>query len=142
MVRFESVSLNYRGAGARGAVPDVFHDVSFDLAEGSFRWLLGASGSGKTTLLRMMNMSLRPTRGEGIVLGAPASSARRAVMPRLRRQIGVVFEEFRLLLPRGNYTVRFSAKGLDGISLEKTFSIAVSGSVILPPPRRYAEPRQ
>jgi hypothetical protein len=42
----------------------------------------------------------------------------------------------------GNYTVRFSAKGLDGISLEKTFSIAVSGSVILPPPRRYAEPRQ
>src|ERR1700722_20119250 len=97
MVRFESVSLNYRGAGARGAVPDVFHDVSFDLAEGSFRWLLGASGSGKTTLLRMMNMSLRPPRGEVIVLGAPASSARRAVMPRLRRQIGVVFEEFRLL---------------------------------------------
>ncbi len=42
----------------------------------------------------------------------------------------------------GNYTVRFSAKGLDGISLEKTFSIAVSGSVILAPPRRYAEPRQ
>jgi alpha-galactosidase len=42
----------------------------------------------------------------------------------------------------GNYTVRFSAKGLDGISLEKTFSIAVSGSVILPPPRRYAESRQ
>jgi alpha-galactosidase len=42
----------------------------------------------------------------------------------------------------GNYTVRFSAKGLDDISLEKTFSIAVSGSVILPPPRRYAEPRQ
>jgi len=42
----------------------------------------------------------------------------------------------------GNYTVRFSAKGLDDISLEKTFSIAVSGSVILAPPRRYAEPRQ
>jgi alpha-galactosidase len=42
----------------------------------------------------------------------------------------------------GEYTVRFSAKGLDGISLEKTFSITVSGSVILPPPRRYAEPRQ
>jgi len=42
----------------------------------------------------------------------------------------------------GNYTVRFSAKDLDDISLEKTFSIAVSGSVILPSPRRYAEPRQ
>jgi alpha-galactosidase len=42
----------------------------------------------------------------------------------------------------GNYTVRFSATGLDGVSLEKTFSIAVSGSAVLPPPRRYAEPRQ
>jgi cell division transport system ATP-binding protein len=97
VVRFGSVSLSYRGAGARGAASDVFHDVSFDLAEGSFRWLLGASGSGKTTLLRIMNMSLRPTRGEVIVLGAPSGSTRRGAMPRLRRQIGAVLEEYRLL---------------------------------------------
>src|ERR1019366_3842263 len=97
MVRFESVSLSYRGGGARGVALDVLRDVNFDLAEGSFRWLLGASGSGKTTLLRLMNMSLRPTRGEVIVLGAPTSSIRRNVMPRLRRQIGVIFQDFRLL---------------------------------------------
>jgi cell division transport system ATP-binding protein len=97
MVRFESVSLSYRGGGVRSAPLDVFHDVNFDLAEGSFRWLLGASGSGKTTLLRLMNMSLRPTRGEVIVLGAPTGSVRRGVMPRLRRQIGVIFQDFRLL---------------------------------------------
>jgi len=42
----------------------------------------------------------------------------------------------------GNYTVRFAAEGLDGESAEKTFSIAVSGSVILPSPRRYTEPRE
>jgi PKD repeat protein len=42
----------------------------------------------------------------------------------------------------GNYTVRFTAEGLDGKAAEQTFSIAVSGSVILPPPRRYSEPRE
>ena len=97
MVRFESVSLSYRGGGAQGTSLDVLRDVSFDLAEGSFRWLLGASGAGKTTLLRLMNLSLRPTRGEVILLGAPSSSLRRSVMPRLRRQIGVIFQDFRLL---------------------------------------------
>jgi cell division transport system ATP-binding protein len=97
MVRFESVSLSYRGGGAQGSALEVLRDVSFDLAEGSFRWLLGASGSGKTTLLRLMNMSLRPTRGDVIVLGAPSGSVKRSVMPRLRRQIGVIFQDFRLL---------------------------------------------
>jgi len=97
MVRFESVSLSYRGSDARSAAPDVLREVNFDLAEGSFRWLLGASGAGKTTLLRLMNLSLRPTRGRVIVLGAPTGSVRRSVMPRLRRQIGVIFQDFRLL---------------------------------------------
>jgi cell division transport system ATP-binding protein len=97
MVRFESVSLSYRGSGVRSASLDVLRDVNFDLAEGSFRWLLGPSGSGKTTLLRLMNMSLRPTRGQVIILGAPTGSVRRGVLPRLRRQIGVIFQDFRLL---------------------------------------------
>jgi cell division transport system ATP-binding protein len=97
MVRFESVSLSYRGGGTHAAPLDVLRDVSFELAEGSFRWLLGASGAGKTTLLRLMNLSLRPTRGEVIVLGATSGSVRRNVMPRLRRQIGAVFQDFGLL---------------------------------------------
>jgi cell division transport system ATP-binding protein len=97
MVRFESVSLSYHGGGTRSAALDVLRDVNFDLAEGSFRWLLGASGSGKTTLLRLMNMSLRPTRGEVIVLGAQAGLVRRSAMPRLRRQIGAIFQDFPLL---------------------------------------------
>jgi cell division transport system ATP-binding protein len=102
MVRFESVSLNYPARtstrkAARAGTPDVLRDVSFDLAEGSFRWLLGASGSGKTSLLRLMNMSLRPTGGEVIVLGTSAGSVRRSAMPRLRRQIGVISPDFPLL---------------------------------------------
>jgi len=97
MVRFESVSMSYRESGALGAPPDVLRDVNFELAEGSFRWLLGASGAGKTTLLRLMNMSLRPTKGEVTVLGARSGSVRRNVMSRLRRQVGVIFQDFPLL---------------------------------------------
>ena len=97
MVRFKSVSLSYGESETRGGSHAVLRDINFDLAEGSFRWLLGPSGSGKTTLLRLMNMLLRPTRGEVIVLGAAASSTRRSVMPRLRRQIGVIFQDFGLL---------------------------------------------
>jgi cell division transport system ATP-binding protein len=97
MVRFESVSMSYRESGALGPPLDVLRDVNLDLAEGSFRWLLGASGAGKTTLLRLMNMSLRPTRGEVTVLGARSGAVRRNVMSRLRRQVGVIFQDFPLL---------------------------------------------
>jgi cell division transport system ATP-binding protein len=76
---------------------EVLHDVNFELVEGSFRWLLGASGAGKTTLLRLMNMSLRPTRGEVTVLGTRSGSVRRNNMSSLRRQVGVVFEDCPLL---------------------------------------------
>src|SRR5580658_583991 len=97
MVRFESVSLSYRGGGAQGSGLDALRDVNFELGEGSFGWLLGPSGAGKTTLLRLMNLSLRPTRGEVVIFGAPSGALRRSVMPQLRRQIGVIFQDFRLL---------------------------------------------
>jgi cell division transport system ATP-binding protein len=97
MVRFDSVSMSYRDGGASNTPLDVLHDVNFELAEGSFRWLLGASGAGKTTLLRLMNMSLLPTQGEVMVLGARSGSVRRNVMSRLRRQVGVIFQDFPLL---------------------------------------------
>jgi cell division transport system ATP-binding protein len=77
MVRFESVSLSYRGGGAHGTALDALRDINFELADGSFRWLLGPSGAGKTTLLRLMNLSLRPTRGEVVLFGAPSGKLRR-----------------------------------------------------------------
>ena len=56
----------------------------------------------------------------------------------------MVFEEIltHAYTAAGKYTVRFTAEGLDGKSAAQTFSIAVSGAVVLPPPRRYAEPRE
>jgi len=100
MVRFEDVGLRYGRAGQRpgstGGI-GVLHDLTFALPEGGFRWLLGPSGAGKTSLLRLMYLAVRPTSGRLTVLGTDVGAARRRALPRLRRRIGVVFQDFRLL---------------------------------------------
>jgi cell division transport system ATP-binding protein len=95
MVRFDRVGLSY-GASATAA-PEVLRDLSFELLEGTFSWLLGPSGAGKTSLLRLMYLAVRPTRGRVAILGTDVESARRRQLPGLRRRIGVVFQDFRLL---------------------------------------------
>jgi cell division transport system ATP-binding protein len=103
MVRFMGVGLRYATPGGSGgpgegdAGPEVLQGLSFTLPEGSFHWLLGPSGAGKSSLLRLMHLALRPSRGEVEVLGLRVGDARRAALPRLRRRIGVVHQEFRLL---------------------------------------------
>jgi cell division transport system ATP-binding protein len=96
MVRFEDVGLRYGRAG-QGATHEVLQNLNFSLPDGSFRWLLGASGAGKTSLLRLMYLAVRPTSGRLTVLGTDIAEARRRALPRLRRRIGVVFQDFRLL---------------------------------------------
>ena len=91
MVRFENVGMRY------GTGPEVLRDVSLDLAEGSFHFLTGPSGAGKTTLLRLMYLAERPTRGLITLFGEDLSRAPRRKLPELRRRIGVVFQDFRLL---------------------------------------------
>jgi len=97
MVRFDRVGLSYRQAGGGHAGPEVLHDISFTLPDGMFRWLLGPSGAGKTSVLRLMYLDALPTRGSLNVLGVDVETARRTALPRLRRRIGVVFQDFRLL---------------------------------------------
>ena len=97
MVRFEGVGLRYAAPGDPAGGRDALRDLSFTLAEGSFHWLLGPSGAGKTSLLRLMQLALRPTRGEVELFGHRLSRLRRAALPRLRRRIGVVHQDFRLL---------------------------------------------
>jgi cell division transport system ATP-binding protein len=91
MVRLENVGLRY------GAGPYVLEELSFSLPAGSFRWLLGPSGAGKTSLLRLLTLAVRPSVGELNVLGVQVDAARRRDLPPLRRQIGMVFQDFRLL---------------------------------------------
>jgi cell division transport system ATP-binding protein len=100
MVRFDEVGLRYARAGQGrpdAGGPDVLHGLSFVLPDGAFRWLLGPSGAGKTSLLRLMYLAVRPTRGRLAILGTDIDTAERRVLPRLRRRIGVVFQDFRLL---------------------------------------------
>ena len=97
MVRFEMVGLSYGRSGSGQTGPEVLHDVSFTLPDGCFRWLLGPSGAGKTSLLRLMYLAVRPTRGRLNLLGVDIERAERRSLPRVRRRIGVVFQDFRLL---------------------------------------------
>lgn len=91
VVRFESVGLRY------GLGPEVLQDISFTLATGSFHFLTGASGAGKSSLLRLMYLAQRPTRGVITMFGQDVSALPRAEFPSLRRRIGIVFQDFRLL---------------------------------------------
>src|ERR1700761_1983367 len=95
MIRLEAVSLRY-GAG-RAAQAEVLHDLSFHVPEGGFRWLTGPSGAGKTSLMRMIYLAVRPSRGRMVIQGTDIGRAERRQLPRLRRRIGVVFQDFRLL---------------------------------------------
>ncbi len=95
----EDRGLALQGVGLRYGLygPAVLDDLTFSVPAGGFRWLLGASGAGKTSLLRLLTLAVRPTSGALRVLGAAIESTRRADLPPLRRRIGVVFQDFRLL---------------------------------------------
>jgi cell division transport system ATP-binding protein len=100
MLRFEAVGLRYEQTGVRArmaAAPEILRDISFHLEAGAFRWLLGPSGAGKTSLLRLLYLAVRPTRGHLTLLGTDVATAPRRALPPLRRRIGVVFQDFRLL---------------------------------------------
>ncbi len=91
MIRFADVALRYR-LGA-----EVLSGLDFDVPAGGFRWLTGASGAGKTSLLRLMYLAERPSRGEINILGSNISRLGRRQTALLRRRIGVVYQDFRLL---------------------------------------------
>ncbi len=94
MVRLEGVGLDYGTGPSRTAV---LHDLSFSVPEGGFRWLLGPSGAGKTSLLRLLHLAARPSHGRLDLLGQDIGAVRRGELPLLRRRIGMVFQDFRLL---------------------------------------------
>jgi cell division transport system ATP-binding protein len=91
MVRFEHVGLRY------GLGPEVLRDLSFRIDPHSFQFLTGPSGAGKTTLLRLLFLSLRPTRGLATIFGHDIASLSKDALSTLRRRIGIVFQDFRLL---------------------------------------------
>jgi cell division transport system ATP-binding protein len=91
LIKFENVGLRY------GLETEVLSDLTFQIAPKSFQFLTGPSGAGKTSLLRLMLLSLKPTRGLVSLFGKEATRITAAEMPSIRRRIGVVFQDFRLL---------------------------------------------
>ncbi|MEZ5925644.1 MAG: cell division ATP-binding protein FtsE [Hyphomicrobiaceae bacterium] len=91
MIRLENVGLRY------GRGPQILKDVSFHLRPGSFHFLTGPSGAGKTSLLRMLFMSQPPSSGSVHLFEVDVSRVEPAKRAQLRRRIGIVFQDFRLL---------------------------------------------
>jgi cell division transport system ATP-binding protein len=91
MVRFENVGLRY------GLGPEVLRDLTFRIEPHSFQFLTGPSGAGKTSLLRLLFLSLRPTRGLITMFDEDIVTLRKDDLAGLRRRIGIVFQDFRLL---------------------------------------------
>lgn len=91
MLHFENVGLRY------GMGPEVLKDVTFDIKPNSFQFLTGPSGAGKTSLLRLLFLSLRPTRGLIRLFDHDVMRLHADQVSALRRRIGIVFQDFRLL---------------------------------------------
>ena len=90
-VKLTDVSLSYEDA------PPVLHDLNLDVAEGAFRYLVGPSGVGKSSLLRLIFLDASPTKGDVALFGESIGDASHASRAALRRKVGVVFQDFRLL---------------------------------------------
>jgi cell division transport system ATP-binding protein len=90
-VRFEGVGMRY------GREPETLRDIDLILGPGSFHFLTGRSGAGKTSLLKLIHLSHRPSRGLVHLFGRDVLGMNRRELPFLRRRIGVVFQDFRLL---------------------------------------------
>ena len=98
MITFDKVTKLYQ----RGAHP-ALDDVSIDVERGEFVFLVGPSGSGKSTMLSLILAEERPTSGRVHVLGKDLSKVSQRRVPLLRRQIGTVFQDFRLLDDKNAY---------------------------------------
>jgi cell division transport system ATP-binding protein len=91
VIRFEHVTKHYPASG------DALSDVSFELAAGEMAFLTGHSGAGKSTLMRLIGLIERPTRGQVMVNGRNLGRLPRRQIPYHRRQVGMIFQDHRLL---------------------------------------------
>lgn len=94
ILRLSDVTKEYPRSGT------ALSKVSFELDKGEFLFLAGHSGAGKSTLLKMISMTERPTSGEVRVSGFVSSTIKARELPKLRRRLGIVFQDFRLLTDR------------------------------------------
>lgn len=105
MIKLEHVSKSYTAG-----IP-ALNDVSLDIEEGEFVFIVGDSGSGKSTLIKLLLKELEPTEGTITINNKKLNKIQRRQIPKFRRNIGVVFQDFRLLKDRNIYdNVAFAQK--------------------------------
>lgn len=114
MIKLENVSKAY-SAG----VP-ALNDVNLEIADGEFVFIVGDSGSGKSTLIKLLLKELEPTEGTIIVDGRRLNSIRHKQVPKFRRNLGVVFQDFRLLKDRNVYDNVAFAQRVIGASVRES----------------------
>ena len=105
MIKLENVSKSYTAG-----IP-ALNDVTLEIEEGEFVFIVGDSGSGKSTLIRLLLKELEPTEGKIIINGQNLERITRRQVPKFRRNIGFVFQDFRLLKDRNVYdNIAFAQK--------------------------------
>lgn len=108
MIDLKNVSKTYSSG------VDALNDVTIHIDKGEFVFIVGTSGSGKSTLIRLLLKELDPTSGTIVVNGKNYSKVRRRKLPIIRRDIGVVFQDFRLLEDRNVFeNVAFAQKAIE-----------------------------
>ncbi|MBE6997724.1 MAG: cell division ATP-binding protein FtsE [Ruminococcaceae bacterium] len=98
MVHLKDVTMRYRSGGTLAA-----NNLSLDMEEGEFAFLVGPSGSGKTTIIKLLTGEVRADSGEIEVNGFDLRTIRRSKLPKLRRTLGVIFQDFRLIDDKNVY---------------------------------------
>lgn len=97
MIRFENVKKIYTGLDSKSADIVALHDVNLSIQKGEFVFVLGHSGAGKSTFLKLIMCEERPNSGQIIVDGIDVSRIRKRKIPYIRRKMGIVFQDFRLI---------------------------------------------
>lgn len=137
MITLENVSKSYStGAPA-------LNNVSIQIDEGEFVFIVGDSGSGKSTFIRLLLRELLPTSGRIVVNGNDVARLKRRQIPKFRRNIGVVFQDFRLLKDRNVYeNVAFAQRVIQVSSKEIKKNVPSMLSIVGLAGKYKAKPRQ
>jgi len=135
MIRFDNISKRYESGH------EALSELSFEIGAGEMAFVTGHSGAGKSTLLRLISLMERPTRGHISVNGQNLQHTRRRGIPQLRRGIGMVFQDHRLLLDRSvfdNVALPLLIAGLPREETAKRVRAALDKVGLLP--REHALP--
>ena len=122
MIQLYNVNMAYSREAA------ALSDVTFKIAKGEFVYLTGASGAGKSTLLKLLYGAERPSRGQILINGQQLPRLHRGGVARLRRRIGVVFQDFKLIHSRTvfeNVALPLEIQGRRGPELQQKVQLAL-----------------